>query len=423
MQGIIIARVLSQFDMGYFSQIKLIMSYLFFSNLGIMNGLLILIPGSDKNEIENIKATCFSTSLILFATAGTVSAVIGLLTGSSIPVIAGLVFTLYGMREIPVFAMRSQSSFTRLSIFHFISSFLSFAITVAGAAFFGLKGAVAGFTLYLLLSLVLGIFISKAGLKLAFNLKHFKALFTNGMQIYIAYLLSTLKDSSEKFIMIFFIDKSLYAVYSIGSVMSSFLDILPSAVFQYLLPDFIKDSAKWDQKRISESFTFMISIMTLFITAAIYSFTLLIPVILPKYTDSLGIFYILSFSSLTGIVNYLVYNKFVSEGKMGYMYAAQFSGALFLIITILAVLSGNFSLKAVALAVIVSRVFYAGVLIALMKTSLGIMILNKRSLLILFLSAAVIIMSINSAAYFVHSILLISAAYAGIMYRTFKWKR
>ncbi len=423
MQGIIIARILTQFDMGYFSQIKLVMSYLFFSNLGIMNGLLILIPRAETDEIEGIKATCFSSSLVLFAAAGIICAAAGFIAGSSIAVIAGLVFTLYGMREIPVFAMRSSSNFTRLSIFHFVSSFLSFSVTVAGAYMFGLKGAVGGFSIYLTLSLLLGVFMSKTGIKLAFSFKHFRALFTNGMQIYIAYLLSTLKDSSEKFIMIFFIDKSLYAVYTIGAVMSSFLEILPSAVFQYLLPDFIKDSSKWNEKRIADAFTFMTGIMTLFIIAAIYSFTLLIPVVLPKYADSLGIFYILSFSSLTGVVNYLVYNKFVSEGKMGYMYAAQLSGTLFLVITILAVLSGNFSLKAVALAVIVSRVFYAGVLIALMKTSLNIMIINKKNLLVLFLSIAVIIMSINSAAYFVHSILLIGALFAGIMYRTYKWKK
>lgn len=422
LQGIIVARILSQFDMGYFSQVKLIMSYLFFSNIGIMNGLLILIPRASEEDIAPIKKTCFTSSLVLFAAAGLLCSLSGFVLGSDVAVIAGIIFIFFGMREIPVFSMRAESGFVKLSIFHFLSSVLSFALTIGGAYVFGLKGALWGFALYLAVSLGIGIFMS-GRLSFGFEARHLKSLLKEGMQIYISYLLSTLKDSIEKFIMIFFIAKPLYAVYTIGAVMSSFLDILPSAVFQYLLPEFIKSPESWDAKRMARAFTIMTGILTVLISSSIYLFTLLIPAILPKYTESLGIFYILSFSPFIGTLNYLIYNKLISEGKMKYMYAAQAIGALFLTVIIIIVMMTNAGLTAVAVSVLSAKILYGIILLIIMRISMGTFMLRMENILVFGLSAGVVIMSIVAAGSYIHSILLFITIYSAIMYKVTGWKK
>lgn len=428
LQGIVAAKFLSPYYMGYFSQIKVMLAYMMLINVGFINGFLIVLPKADmKTQREYIDAG-FWASLILYIAGALIFLMLFLFTGERSFLFSASIFPVYGIKEIPIYIMRGKGDFRNLSIMYIITSVLSFVLISVLIYFFRYKGALMALSLIVLSMYIIGLLIGHIHIRFNVIRERIIELFKSGVMIYIKEFFRFLKSSMEKLIMIFIMPKEVYAVYTVGIVMISFFDILPSTIFQYLLPDFIRKEKEWSSQRMAKTVSVVTFIITALLLAGIYAFTLLIPIVLPHYAESLIIFYILTFTCFINIWNYLIYNKFVSMNKIKYMYISQFIGLAGLLSAIAAfygIMGIDVSdMRYAALAILFARTAYIISLLIIFKAKTSINLFTKESILITTISLSSIILALLSVHSAVHIIPILLLVYCIIYVRRFiKWVR
>ncbi|MDY6786971.1 MAG: hypothetical protein SVK54_02485 [candidate division WOR-3 bacterium] len=427
LQGIVAARLLEPYYMGYFSQIKVILSYLLMINFGIINGLLIVLPKADKQKRMEYVSTAFWLSLGLYAVGAAAFLLVFFITGDYVHLYIALIFPIYGIKEVPVYIMRGKGDFRKLAIMYILISFISFISISVFIYFFKFKGALAALAFNVAAYLVLGIITGRINIKFRIIKDRAKELLKKGIYIYLIEFFRFIKRSMEKFVMIFVISREVYAVYTVGIVMVSFFDIMPSTIFQYLLPDFIRENKKWSLEKMGAMISFVTVIMTVLLLCGMYAFTILVPLIIPGYEQSLGIFYLLTFTSLINIWNYIIYNKFVSENKIKYMYISQFTG-LFVLLGLIGlgyfIFHTDFSnIIIIAALILTARSSYIVSLVFLFIKKTKLNILRTFSFPMTMISILTIVLAIYLIYNFIHLIPLVIAIYIILFYRRFfKWK-
>lgn len=429
LQGIVAAKLLSPYYMGYFSQIKVMLAYMMLINIGIINGFLIVLPKAEKRVQQEYINAGFWVSLALYIAGAAVFLIMYFITAEKSFLFAAVVFPVYGIKEIPIYIMRGRGDFRNLSVMYIIISVLSFILIAALIYFFKFMGALAALSATVILMFITGLILGSIRIQFKILKQRIVELFKSGIMIYIKEFFRFLKNSMEKFIMIFIMPKEVYAVYTVGIVMISFFDILPSTIFQYLLPDFIRKDSEWSSERMSKTISVVTFIITVLLLAGIYLFTILIPKVLPHYSESLIIFYILTFTCFINIWNYLIYNKFVSMNKIKYMYVSQFiglAGLLSAIALFYGIMGADVSdMRYAAISILIARTAYIISLLIMFRTKTKINLFTRESMGITAASLLAIISALAGVKfYYIHAIPVLFALYALIFTQRFiKWVR
>ncbi len=416
LQGIVAAKLLDPYYMGYFSQIKVILSYMMLINVGFINGLIIVLPKADKKTQDEYISNGFWISFFLYILGAMIFLALYFIINDKAFLFAAMIFPIYGIKELPIYILRSKGDFKHLSILYLVISIVSFILITTLIYLFRFKGALGALSISVSLTLIFGIIIGKMKIEFKIIKHRIISLFRNGIIIYIKEFFRFLKSSMEKFVMMFIMPKEIYAVYTVGIVMISFFDILPATIFQYLLPDFIRKSEKWSERKMAKTISLITFIITVLLLIGIYIFTMFIPKILPYYTPSLAIFYILSFTCFINIWNYIIYNKFISENKLQYMYISQFVGLIALLMAI-AVFYGFLGFEETnviyaAFAILIARITYIISLLIIFKSKTKLNLFTKETIFISIISIMTIIFSLFTIKYSLHLTIIMTIMYA-----------
>ncbi len=395
-QGIIIARLLSPYNMGYFSQIKVILSYLPLINVGIINGLLIVLPEKTKEEINIYKQTSIISSLFLYILISVLLYILYIFYNEKILFYSAILFPLWGLKDIPLFIMRGESKFNSLSKYYLFISFFNLLVLSIFVYLYGFLGALWGLAIVSFFNFIIGLFFGKIKLGFQISLKSLKYLQNKGFPIYLVYVFNFVKDFYEKFLVMFLIDKVHYAYYTIALLMVSVYEIIPSTISQFFLPDFVKNPLKWNNEQITKVITFIMFVLVNLLVLGVIIFAIFIPIILPEYKISVDIFYIFSIMSIISVFNYIIYNKLISTNKAKYIYFSQTIGFAFMFIIVLYsyFLKKHLSVIEIAKIVVLIRVAYISVLFLFIAIKEKIYICNIKMCLFTILSIIYLYFSI-----------------------------
>ena len=99
LQGIVAATLLDPYYMGYFSQIKVILAYLMMINIGFINGLLIVLPKSDRQTQQEYINAGFWMSLALYSLGAFVFLILYFIMHEKSFLFVAIVFPIYGIKE------------------------------------------------------------------------------------------------------------------------------------------------------------------------------------------------------------------------------------------------------------------------------------------------------------------------------------
>ncbi len=416
LQGIVAAKLLDPYYMGYFSQIKVILSYMMLINVGFINGLIIVLPKADKKTQDEYISNGFWISFFLYILGAMVFLALYFIVHDKAFLFAAVIFPIYGIKELPIYILRSKGDFKHLSLLYLVISIVTFIIVTILIYLFRFRGALGALSISVSLTLIFGIIIGKIKIEFKIIKHRIISLFKNGIVIYIKEFFRFLKSSMEKLVMMFIMPKEIYAVYTVGIVMISFFDILPATIFQYLLPDFIRKNDKWSEHKMTKTISLITFIITVLLLIGIYIFTLFIPKVLPYYEPSLMIFYILSFTCFINIWNYIIYNKFISENKLQYMYVSQFVGLIALLMAI-AIFYGFLGFNEsnviyAAYAILIARIVYIISLLIIFKSKTKLNLFTKETIIVSTLSFATIIISLFTLKHFLHLTIILALMYA-----------
>lgn len=380
MQSIMLARILNQYQMGYFSQVRLFLSYILLLNAGSMNGLITMLPNLGNDDRIMAKNTNLTLSFIQFSAISAVCIILFAAGRNTLFAVLAVLAVPYACREALSFAFRGEGRFKEAALFNTVFAFSSLIVTVSLAYFFKLRGAVSGVFLSVALSAAYGIFLSPKT-RFSLSMKIVRRLYAEGFRIYLNGLLNMLSDSFERLLLAFIIARESFAVYAVAVAMVSVFDMLPSSIGQFLLPDFVGNPKRWDSRRVRVFINFNVFITSVFIIISSSAYYVLIRYFLPLYTRSLTLFSIMAVSSFFSIVYYAVFNKMVSAGKMRVMYYSQ-AAIIFFKIILLGVyfrFSESVSLETVAFMMLGVKIVYALVLAGAASAFTGLRVFSASS--------------------------------------------
>ncbi|MDD3804381.1 MAG: hypothetical protein PHW02_08375 [bacterium] len=341
-QGLITAAILSTESMGSYSQIRITVSYMMFLNPGIINGLTMVMPGENHAERQSFAsaALTFSFLLSLFSITWIFPAYI--FTKNYLWLYAGGVFAFSSAKETLAFSLRSMEMFGRYSAINAVSALSQALLTIFFAWIWGLKGALFGLLSSSALSLLFSVLMTPFPLEIKIIPSKLRILFARGKTIYINGAYSLILSTFERFFLSFAVEKSLFAVYSVGAFFLSFFDMLSTSMTQYLTPKMVRERESFDQNRMRGAVRMVLFSSSLLMILSMVMLKYLVPLFLAKYSQSVKIASVLAVTSLYQIYFGIMYAKYLSENKLARYFPIQTVGAA---ITALSVILFFFSGK------------------------------------------------------------------------------
>lgn len=326
-QGLIIAAILSTDAMGSYSQIRIAVSYMMFLNPGIINGLTMVLPREDSEGRVSFTSAAFTFSLILSFFSLLCLFVLYLFTRDSSWLFAGAIFAFSSVRETLSFSLRSMEMFGRYSAVNGVSSVLQTLLTLFFALFWGLNGALFGLLSSSALSLLFSVALTPFPLEIRLIPPKLKELFRNGKTIYLNGAYSLILSTFERFSLSFAVEKSLFAVYSVGAFFLSFFDMLASSMTQYLTPKMVRERESFDREKMLGAVKIVLFSSSLLMILSMVMLKYLVPIFLEKYAQSVRIASVLAVTSLYQIYFGIMYAKYLSDGRLPQYFPMQTIGA------------------------------------------------------------------------------------------------
>jgi len=323
--GIIIRRVLGPLAMGVFAELMLVFQYAKYYHLGTYESLDREIPyyngRGEQSKVKRIQDAGFSFS---FCVAVIVCL---LLMGASFYLRAdrslswGLIFVgllVVGQSILSFFIIiaRTHHNFNLLSIYNFLFSLTSAVLTFLLIIKFGFIGAMCA-----LLStniLAIAYFISN-GFRAKFSLKQdwqqVKSLLKIGLPIILYGFVFTTILNTDRFMIITFLGRVDLGYYSVATMVSGYLILIPNLIYTVLFPRFYEAFGReGDVRKMEFQFLTPTLIIAYLLPLVIGLTGLVLPMIikyfLPQYWPGLVPAYILLiatfFIAMLGMSNYLL---------------------------------------------------------------------------------------------------------------------
>ncbi|MGE3062605.1 MAG: hypothetical protein AB7T10_03130 [bacterium] len=424
-QGLFTAKVLSVTDMGSFSQVKIIVSYMLLLNPGVINGLIYKLPLSKKDEGRNYASSAFFFSLFLFFFAFLIFLIIYFKTNRSEWFFVGLVLLFSSLREVLAFSLRALQRFEKLSLLTLFFS-VSQAVLIIGFSIpWKLDGTMWALALSSILSFVFGLFLLKDTIRFTFSLRSVYELFAGGWMIYLNGLYGMILSSFERIALSFAAAKDVFAVYSVGIFFVSIFDMLSSSVTQYLTPQMVKNGKGYSEEKLVETSQSILYIMIALIFTTLLLMRFFVPLFLEKYTQSVKIASILSVTSLFQVYYNMMFSKYLSSKKMYEYFPVQTIGAIITVAgTLLYFVFGDKrNLVYFSIFILLIRTLYFLVSAVYFKITLKVKTITQFSIVSIIAGTAMFIaVSADNTALFTASIIAF-VIYMAIYYRNFiLWK-
>lgn len=260
--GLIVMTWISPKEMGIYNSFNILITYSFFLQLGIFNGLNRQVPfllGQDKaGEASRLASVSLSFARVLsfsFLFLGSIAYVVllfnGKLSSSELKMLAIMVVltsSSFYQNYLNV-TYRTLKNFKVLSRINNISSLL-IIVSLSLVYFFGYNGLVLYYLVNGLVMLALTHHYRPYKIKAEWSVAELKKLVSIGLPIFILGYLQQITRTFNRLILILFGSVYLVGLFSPASAIYSAVFFLPSTLAQFLYPKFSFIYGKYGDKKL-----------------------------------------------------------------------------------------------------------------------------------------------------------------------------
>lgn len=370
-------KVLGPFMMGVFTELMLIFDYCRFHHLGVINALEREVPfynaKFDFGRVGEIKKTTFAFIILSALNIGAILIIISFFggvhkVGLRFVAILVLIEAIVSFYEV---LLQAYNRFKLWSLFVIGIGFLDIFLKVIFVIKFGLNGLLTAMVLTGLASIVL--YHLRGNCKIDFSakiyLKEIMHLLKLGIPLISVRLMYLLSSSIDKLAIIFFLGRLQLGYYSIATMVSNYLILLPKFSYKTLYPKFIETFGR--NENIEDVKKYLIapnrvfaSLFSILIGLVIIIIPFLVTYLLPHFKQ--GIFaaqiatFATFFSALIYTWNYLLIALY-EQKRLALLYGL--SAIISIIINLFFIGILHMQINGIAFATLISQFLFTTILI------------------------------------------------------------
>ena len=302
-------------QISYFISIALIVASI--SLFGAGNSLIVFVAKGEKIQ---------SLFFIITITTSIVGSIILFLMfenfGMSIYAIGFVIFTLV------ISDLLGKKLYVNYAKYLILQRIIMVSIAIPFYFIFGTDGVLIGIAL----SFLPFIFIIYRDFRQPINISFMKSKFKNLLNVYLMDIITLSRGSLDKLIIVPLLGFSLLGNYQLGLQFIVILNIIPMAIYQYVLSHDSSGSPTTKLKILAVSISGLLAIVGALLAPFV------VPMLFLEFTESIQIVQILSFSLIPGTITMMYVSKFLGAEKPMYLIVGSI---IFLIVQMI----GIFGLK------------------------------------------------------------------------------
>ena len=283
-------------QISYFISIALIVASI--SLFGAGNSLIVFVAKGEKIQ---------SLFFIITITTSIVGSIILFLMfenfGMSIYAIGFVIFTLV------ISDLLGKKLYVNYAKYLILQRIIMVSIAIPFYFIFGTDGVLIGIAL----SFLPFIFIIYRDFRQPINISFMKSKFKNLLNVYLMDIITLSRGSLDKLIIVPLLGFSLLGNYQLGLQFIVILNIIPMAIYQYVLTHDSSGSPTTKLKILAVSISGLLAIVGALLAPFV------VPMLFLEFTESIQIVQILSFSLIPGTITMMYISKFLGAEKPMYL--------------------------------------------------------------------------------------------------------
>jgi O-antigen/teichoic acid export membrane protein len=283
-------------QISYFISIALIVASI--SLFGAGNSLIVFVAKGEKIQ---------SLFFIITITTSIVGSIILFLMfenfGMSIYAIGFVIFTLV------ISDLLGKKLYVNYAKYLILQRIIMVSIAIPFYFIFGTDGVLVGIAL----SFLPFIFIIYRDFRQPINISFMKSKFKNLLNVYLMDIITLSRGSLDKLIIVPLLGFSLLGNYQLGLQFIVILNIIPMAIYQYVLSHDSSGSPTTKLKILAVSISGLLAIVGALLAPFV------VPMLFLEFTESIQIVQILSFSLIPGTITMMYISKFLGAEKPMYL--------------------------------------------------------------------------------------------------------
>ena len=283
-------------QISYFISIALIVASI--SLFGAGNSLIVFVAKGEKIQ---------SLFFIITITTSIVGSIILFLMfenfGMSIYAIGFVIFTLV------ISDLLGKKLYINYSKYLILQRIIMVSIAIPFYFIFGTDGVLIGIAL----SFLPFIFIIYKDFRQPINISFMKSKFKNLLNVYLMDIITLSRGSLDKLIIVPLLGFSLLGNYQLGLQFIVILNIIPMAIYQYVLSHDSSGLPTTKLKILAVSISGLLAIVGALLAPFV------VPMLFLEFTESIQIVQILSFSLIPGTITMMYISKFLGAEKPMYL--------------------------------------------------------------------------------------------------------
>ena len=279
-------------EVSYFIAIASIASTI--AILGAGNTIIVYTAKGEKIQSPIFFISIISSIVVLLATFAIFSKI-----GISLYILGSVIYTL---ATSELLGRKLYGSYSKYII---IQKCLMFGFSILFYYLIGLDGVILGIAISFL-PYYNKIYQSFKESKI--NLKLIKPRFGFMMNSYVLDLSRTFSGTTDKLLVLPMFGFTILGNYQLGIQFLLFLNILPSIVYQFILPE----DASGNSNNKLKKYILIVSVIFAFLGITLAPFVL--PVLFPKFTHVIQVVQIVSLSVIPSTINLIYISKFLGKG-------------------------------------------------------------------------------------------------------------
>ena len=279
-------------EVSYFIAIASIASTI--AILGAGNTIIVYTAKGEKIQSPIFFISIISSIVVLLATFAIFSKI-----GISLYILGSVIYTL---ATSELLGRKLYGSYSKYMI---IQKCLMFGFSILFYYLIGLDGVILGIAISFL-PYYNKIYQSFKESKI--NLKLIKPRFGFMMNNYVLDLSRTFSGTTDKLLVLPMFGFTILGNYQLGIQFLLFLNILPSIVYQFILPE----DASGNSNNKLKKYILIVSVIFAFLGITLAPFVL--PVLFPKFTHVIQVVQIVSLSVIPSTINLIYISKFLGNG-------------------------------------------------------------------------------------------------------------
>ena len=279
-------------EVSYFIAIASIASTI--AILGAGNTIIVYTAKGEKIQSPIFFISIISSIVVLLATFAIFSKI-----GISLYILGSVIYTL---ATSELLGRKLYGSYSKYII---IQKCLMFGFSILFYYLIGLDGVILGIAISFL-PYYNKIYQSFKESKI--NLKLIKPRFGFMMNNYVLDLSRTFSGTTDKLLVLPMFGFTILGNYQLGIQFLLFLNILPSIVYQFILPE----DASGNSNNKLKKYILIVSVIFAFLGITLAPFVL--PVLFPKFTHVIQVVQIVSLSVIPSTINLIYISKFLGKG-------------------------------------------------------------------------------------------------------------